>query len=60
MTYTFRDRRTAQRDGMAKALEILADPDSKEEWARKRERMLADMIDVSEFVVTLVESYGRR
>jgi predicted glycosyltransferase len=29
MTYTFRDRRTAQRDGMAKALEILADPDSK-------------------------------
>ena len=60
MTYTFRDRRTAQRDGMAKALEILADPDSKEQWARKRERMLADMIDVSEFVVTLVESYGRR
>ena len=45
---------------MAKALEILAVPDSKEQWARKRERMLADMIDVSEFVVTLVESYGRR
>ena len=60
LTYTFRDRQTAQRDAMAKAVEILSDPDAKAAWARKRERMLADMIDVSEFVVTLVESYARR
>ena len=60
LTYTFRDRRTAQRDAMAKAIEILSDSDAKAQWANKRERMLADMIDVSEHVVALVESYGRR
>ena len=59
LTYTFRDRRTAQRDGLAKAIEILSDVNSRDRWARKREQMLADMIDVSEYVVTLVESYGR-
>jgi hypothetical protein len=60
LTYTFRDRRTAQRDAMAKAIEILSDVDSKQRWARKREQMLADTIDLTEYVVTLVESYGRR
>jgi uncharacterized protein len=60
LTYTFRDRRTAQRDAMAKAIEILSDPDSKTAWAGKRERMLADTIDVTEYVVSMVESYGRR
>jgi uncharacterized protein len=60
LTYTFRDRRTAQRDAMAKAIDILSDAGSKERWARKREQMLADTIDVTEYVVTLVESYGAR
>jgi uncharacterized protein len=60
LTYTFRDRRTAQRDAMAKAVDILSDAGSKERWARKREQMLADTIDVTEYVVTLVESYGAR
>jgi uncharacterized protein len=60
LTYTFRDRRTAQREAVAKAIEILSDADSKQRWARKREQMLADTIDVTEYVVTLVESYGRR
>jgi hypothetical protein len=60
LTYTFRDRRTAQRDAVAKAVEILSDPDSKARWALKRERMLAETIDLTEYVVTLVESYGRR
>jgi predicted glycosyltransferase len=59
LTYTFRDRRTAQRDALAKAIEILSDVDSKARWARKREQMLADTIDLTEYVVTLIESYGR-
>ena len=59
LTYTFRDRRTAQRDALAKAMEILSDAESKERWARKREQMLAETIDVTDYVVTLVESYGR-
>jgi predicted glycosyltransferase len=60
LTYTFRDRRTAQQDGLAKAVEILSDPDAKNRWAAKRDQMLADTIDVTEYVVELVESYGRR
>ena len=60
LTYTFRDRRTAQRDAMAKAVAILSDPDAKAQWAAKRARMLADTIDLTEHVVALVESYGRR
>lgn len=59
LTYTFRDRRTAQRDAVAKAAEILSDHGSKESWRLKRERMLADSVDVTELVVTLVESHGR-
>ena len=35
------------------------DAGAKDRWARKREQMLADTIDVTEYVVTLVESYGR-
>jgi hypothetical protein len=60
LTYTFRDRRTAQRDALARAVDILSDPESKARWAERRERMLAETIDLTEYVVTLVESYGRR
>ncbi len=60
LTYTFRDRRTAQRDALAKATEILSDPESKAQWATKRARMLTEMINLTDYVVALVESYGRR
>lgn len=60
LTYTFRDRRGAQRDALAKAVEILSDPDTPQRWADKRARMLADCIDVTAYIVDLVESYGRR
>ncbi len=59
LTYTFSDRRTAQHDAVAKAVEILSDDGSKERWRLKRETMLADSIDVTEFIVTLVESHGQ-
>ena len=59
LTYTFSDRRTAQRDALAKAAEILGDETSRERWQRKRDQMLADTIDVTEFIVTLVEAHGR-
>ena len=60
LTYTFRDRRTAQRDALAKATEILSDPNSKAQWATKRAHMLAEMINLTDYIVALVESYGRR
>jgi len=59
LAYTFSDPRTAQRDGVAKAIEILSDRNSKQRWGAKREQMLADSIDVTEYIATLVESHGR-
>ncbi len=60
LTYTFSDPATAQRQALAKAIEILADPDSPAKWQEKRQRMLAETIDVTRYVTELVEAYGRR
>jgi predicted glycosyltransferase len=59
LTYTFRDKRTGQHDALTKAAEILSDHGSKERWRVKREKMLADSVDVTEVIVTLVESQVR-
>jgi len=42
-----------------KAIEILQDPESKEKWRNKRERLLEDKIDVTAFMVWFVENYPR-
>lgn len=60
LTYTFSDPRTGQRQALAKAAEILADPEAAEKWEEKRQRMLVDMIDVAAYVADLVESCARR
>ena len=40
-----------------KALEMLQQADIKKQWAAKRERLMADKIDVTQFMVELAESY---
>jgi predicted glycosyltransferase len=42
---------------VAKAKEILEQPDIKREWAKKRERLLKDKIDLTGFMTWFVESY---
>lgn len=42
---------------LEKAVEILRNTNSKEQWKAKRERMLIDKIDVTAFMVRLVENY---
>ena len=59
LTYTFSDPVTAQAQGIARAEAILSDPQAKERWAAKRDRMLADKIDVTRFVVETVEQHAR-
>ena len=59
LTYTFSDPRRAQSQALAKAIEILDNPGAEALWSEKRQRMLADVVDVTEFVVDLVESSGR-
>jgi len=58
LVYTFSDPINGQRQGLNKTLEILEDPEAKKKWRLKRERMLAEMIDVTEFIVDVVERYG--
>lgn len=60
LTFTFSDPRTGQREALAKAIEILSDPDARKVWAERRRRMLGEMIDVTRYVVELVESHGTR
>ncbi|MBE0582956.1 MAG: hypothetical protein IH612_04255 [Desulfofustis sp.] len=55
LAFTFSNPKTCQIDGLAKGLEILRDPDSKKNWTRKRDRMLEDKIDVTRFIVDVVE-----
>jgi len=40
-----------------KGIELLNNPNLKEEWQKRRERMLADKIDVTAFMVWLIENY---
>lgn len=58
LVYTFSDAAHAEEQAMAKAEAILSDPHSKARWQAKRNRMLADTIDVTRFIAQLVESYG--
>lgn len=58
LVYTFSDPLTGQQQGVDKAVEILANPNAKANWQAKRERMLAEKIDVTQFIVEVVEQYG--
>jgi predicted glycosyltransferase len=58
LTYTFRHPRTGQRDAMARARALLADPGTRAAWQARRARMLEDVVDVTEEVVRTVEAHG--
>ncbi|MBN2186928.1 MAG: DUF354 domain-containing protein [Dehalococcoidia bacterium] len=53
LIYCFREPKRA----IEKALELIQQPDLKEQWAKKRQRLLADRIDVTQFIVWLIENY---
>ena len=45
--------------GLDAAIKILNTPGVKDEWAKKREKLLGDKIDVTAFMVWFVENYPR-
>ena len=53
LIFNIRDPKAA----MAKGLELVDIPDLKEQWARKREKLLDEKIDVTAFMVWFVENY---
>lgn len=46
-----------EKEMLARIDELLAMPDLKGEWQRRRQRMLADKIDVTAFLVWFIENY---
>jgi len=54
---TFGFRPSEEEAMWAKILQLLCEPDLKAQWQAKRQRMLADKIDVTQFMVDFVERY---
>ena len=52
MLFNYSDSEAA----LAKALELLKNPELKKTWSLKRAALLRDKIDVNEFIVKLIES----
>ena len=44
---------------LEKAVQILDNSDSKQEWQQKRERLLADKINVSAWMTDFIENYPK-
>jgi len=55
LIYSFK----TSKDGINKALELLKNPNLKQEWAKKREKLLNDKIDVTKFMVWFIENYPK-
>lgn len=56
--FTFSGQHDRQQQALAKAVELLSDPAREEKWKAKRARLLAEKIDVTQFIVETVEKYG--
>ncbi len=59
MVYSFNDPRTGQAEALDKARALLADPDTAARWQVRRQRMLAELIDVTDFIARTVPAYAR-
>lgn len=59
MVFSYNDPETGQHDALAKAVELLSDPETPHTWQAKRKAMLDDLIDVSRFVADTVPQYAR-
>ncbi|UCC40232.1 MAG: DUF354 domain-containing protein [Candidatus Aminicenantes bacterium] len=46
-----------QEESIQKAVELLNSPNLREDWQKRRQKMLSDTIDVTAFMVRLVENY---
>ena len=59
MVFSFNDPHTGQYDALAKARDLLADPATPDLWQAKREQMLSELIDVTDYITRVVLDYAR-
>jgi len=57
LIYRFSTQKQDQERAFEKAIQLLEKPDLKNEWVKKRERLLNDNIDVTQFMIDLVKKY---
>ncbi len=55
LIYSFNDTERA----LQKAVELIRIPDLKEQWVKKREALLSDKIDFTQFMVDFIENYPK-
>ncbi|MBU2548667.1 MAG: DUF354 domain-containing protein [Proteobacteria bacterium] len=59
LVFTYSDPGTGQAQALAQAESILSGEVPRKEWRERARRMLADKIDVTDFMVEVVERYAR-
>jgi len=57
LVFNYTASESDQLNAIEKAVELLNTPNLKEQWQQKRQKMLADKIDVTAFMVWFVENY---
>lgn len=58
MLYSFSDRRSNQENALNKAIELLTDKNTKINWQQKRDKLLNEKINVTEFIINFMEGYS--
>ena len=59
LVFNFKNSVEEQKKAIQKGIELLSDPNTKSVWTEKRARMLKDKIDVTEFMVNLIENFKK-
>lgn len=57
LVFNYTESEKDQLKAIEKGIELLSTPNTKEEWQKRREKMLADKIDVTAFMIWFVENY---
>ena len=60
MIFPFYEPETAQTLGIEKAIEILSNPDAPAEFKAKRDKMLAELIPVTDYIIELLHRYAKQ
>ena len=58
LVYNFSDPVDGQAKSLEKAVELLKDVNVKQKWAQRRDIMLSEKIDVTDFMVDLIENFS--
>lgn len=57
LVYNFSDPKTAGKQAFEKAIKLLENKNLKNEWGKKRERLLSEKIDVTKWMTEFIENY---